>query len=282
MSLPIERTFLRVAAATWFSIAVASECHGHGSFHERVEAIAAELQKRPDDPQLLLQLAAENLEHGDWEMTLLHLMRIDTVAPGKLATDLLRGRALAAGGKFEAAKTKLDAFLAVHPGNAAALATRARVVSELGDPQQAAADGAAALAATSRPEPDAYGELADFLTAAGRSAEAVRALDDGIAKLGPLPFFIQRALELELALGRADAAVARIDAQVAAAPPAMRPAQMAARASVLARAGRADEAHAAWRALREYLAALPPLDRASHAMLRLAEQATAALGTSTR
>jgi predicted Zn-dependent protease len=244
---------------------------GHGSFHERVEAFRAALLEKPDDPVLLYRLANEYLEHGDWEAALTHLARIDAVAPGKVATDLPRGRALAAGGKFAEAKEKLDAYLAAQPGHAGALLARARVQSELGDAGQSAADCAAAVAATPHPEPDAYFELANFLVAAQRGADAVKALDAGLAKLGPIPSLIERALELELALGRADGAIARSTAR------ATTPATRAAHAALLARAGRPVESRAAWEALRAELAALPPLDRASHAMLRLAEQAHQAL-----
>lgn len=247
--------------------------HGHGSFHERVEALTTALRELPDDPTLLFQMAALNFEHGDWEMTLVQLARIDEVAPGKMATDLLRGQALAAGGKLEAARARLTAFINKQPTHAVALATRAKVVSELGDPQQAAADRAAALAATRNPEPEDYFATANFFVAAGRTADGVRVLDEGIAKLGQIPALCERAIELELTFGHPAAAVARADARLAAAPETLRPALMAARASVLARAGHAAEARAAWQALREYLATLPPLDRASHAMLRLAEQA---------
>ena len=44
--------------------------HGHGSFHERLEALSAALREKPDDPVLLYRLAAEYLEHGDWETAL--------------------------------------------------------------------------------------------------------------------------------------------------------------------------------------------------------------------
>ena len=255
--------------------------HGHGTFHERVEALTAALREKPDDPGLLFRLATASLEHGEWESALRQLADLDRVAPRVVATDLQRGRALAAGGKFAEARAALDAYLALQPGHALALGARAEVLSELGQPLLAATDLAASIAATARPEPDVFLELAGFLVAAGQSAEAVRALDDGMGKLGAVPALIDRAIELELALGRAAAALARLDVQLAAAPAAQRPALMASRARLLATARRAAEARAAWEALREFLAALPPLDRASHAMLRLAAEAEQALAAST-
>ena len=53
---------------------------------------------------------------------------------------------------------------------------------------------------------------------------------------------------------------------------------MAKRAALLAQAGRRAEARAAWQALIDHLAALPNLERGSHAMSILAEQAREALG----
>lgn len=245
----------------------------HGTFHEQAEAIAEALRERPDDPSLLHRLAVVNLEHGHWDVALTHLARIDTVAPGKIVTDFLRGRALAAGGNFAEAKARLDAYIAVQPENPVAFITRARVASELGDAPQAAADAVAALAATPQPEPDLYFEVAGFLLSAGRGGDAIRTLEQGITKLGPIPALIDRAIELELALDRTADAIARSSAR------ATTPVTRATHAALLARAGRSAEARAAWQALRTELTALPPLDRSSHAMLRLLEQANHALAS---
>jgi tetratricopeptide (TPR) repeat protein len=273
---PLYPTFFAVLTG-WLVLFPAGSIHAHGGFHERATALTAALKERPDDPDLLFQFALANLDHGDWEVTLLQLNRVEQLAPGKYPTDLVRGRALAGGGKFEAARKALDAFLATHPRHGLALAARARVASELGDPQQAVADATAAIDTTTRPEPDAYFELANFLVAAGRSAEAIQALDQGMTKLGPLPALFNRALELEISLDRKAAVVARLDTQLVVTPPELQPARMAQRAAILARIGRLEDAHKAWLALRDRLTALPPLERNSHAMLRFAEQANEAL-----
>ena len=82
-------------------------------------------------------------------------------------------------------------------------------------------------------------------------------------------------MDFELAAQRYDDVLKRIDAMQASAP---RPEPwMAKRASILAQAGRADDAKAAWTALRDHLLALPNLERGSHAMSRLLEEAQAAL-----
>lgn len=248
---------------------------GHGALHERIAELEAQLISKPDDAALHFTLADVYQHHGNWAATLHELTIVDRLAPAQFETNLLRGQALAAGGQMVAAKTALDAFLAAHPRHSLGLMARARVVGALGDRQQAAVDFARAVQVAEVPEPDWIAELARFLELAGRREEALRALDEGLGKLGPIPSLQLEAIELEITASRADAAVARIDAMMKSAP---RPEPwMAAKASALARCGRIADSRAAWQGLIAHLAQLPPLERGSHAMSRLAEQAHQAL-----
>ena len=100
-------------------------------------------------------------------------------------------------------------------------------------------------------------------------------LSTGIEKIGPIPQLVLKAMDYELAAQRYDDVLKRIDAMQTCAP---RPEPwMAKRASILAQAGRADDAQAAWSTLRDHLLALPNLERGSHAMSRLLEEAQTAL-----
>ncbi len=86
-----------------------------------------------------------------------------------------------------------------------------------------------------------------------------------------------KALELEVVLGRYDAALTRVEVLQQTAP---RPEPwMAKRASVLAQAGRIRESQAAWQALITHILALPNLERGAHAMQLIAEQAQQALSS---
>ena len=86
-----------------------------------------------------------------------------------------------------------------------------------------------------------------------------------------------KALELELMLGRYDDALARVEVLQKSAP---RPEPwIARRASVLAQAGRFNESKAAWQALITHIQALPNLERGSHSMQLLTEQAQQALAS---
>ncbi len=250
---------------------------GHGGFHQRLAQLAVALEKSPNDPALHFELADVNGQHGDWQMALLNLDRVEELAPGKFPTSLLRGQAWLTGGQPGKAKTALDALLAGQPEHARGRLLRARAAQRLGDAAGSLADYREALRRTPAPDPDLLQETAGALAAGGFPEEAVRVLAAGMEKLGPIPSLVLRAMEVEIATGNFDAALARGEALRKSAP---RPEPwMARRASVLAQAGRIEESRAAWQALVTHLEALPNLERGSHAMSKLAEDARHALAS---
>jgi len=250
---------------------------GHGGFHERLAQLAVALEKSPNDPALHFELADVNGQHGDWQMALLNLDRVEELAPGKFPTSLLRGQAWLTGGQPGKAKTALDTLLAGQPEHARGRLLRARAAQRLGDAAGSLADYREALRRTPAPDPDLLQETAGALAAGGFPEEAVRVLAAGMEKLGPIPSLVLRAMEVEIATGNFDAALARVEALRKSAP---RPEPwMARRASVLAQAGRIEESRAAWQALVTHLEALPNLERGSHAMSKLAEDARHALAS---
>ncbi|MCE9609116.1 MAG: hypothetical protein K8R23_02695 [Chthoniobacter sp.] len=275
--LPIHRPTraLLILTAGCVLALLAGSAFGHGAYHERLAQLAAELEKTPNDPALHFQLADLNGQHGDWQMSLLNLDRVEELAPGKFPTALLRGQAWLTGGQPAKAKAVLDPLLAAHPECTRAWLFRARAAQRLGDAPGSLADYREALQRTPAPEPDLVQETADALAAHGREKEAAQVLASGIEKLGAVPSLVLRAMDLEIATKDFDAALSRVDAMQKSAP---RPEPwMARRASVLAQAGRIDNSRAAWQALVEHLAALPNLERGSHAMSKLAEDARQAL-----
>ena len=248
---------------------------GHGAIDERIAELTEDLVKSPGDASLHFQLAEANCQHEDWPAALLALARAEELAPGKFPSDLIRGRVALGTGEPADAKKSFDHFLAGHPGNPQVLVLRARALAQLGKDEACLADYRAALAASKNPEPDLFQEAAEALVFRGRDEEAMRVLGDGIAKLGPVPSLVLKALGLELAAGQFDSALLRVDVMRISAP---RPEPwMAKRAAILEQAGRSDDARAAWQALAAHLAALPNLQRGSHSMSTLAEQAQQAL-----
>ena len=250
------------------------ELHAHGTFHELMEELDSEMKLRPNDPALLVRRAGIQLEHEEWMLALTDLERANRLGADDGDLQYLRGRALAAGGMLKQAREELDAYIKNHREPGLARVERARVLSKLGETEAALQDYRAALQAAALPEPDLVIETADALWAQKLNDEALNVLSTGIEKIGPIPQLVLKAMDYELAAQRYDDVLKRIDAMQACAP---RPEPwMAKRASILAQAGRADDAQAAWRTLRDHLLALPNLERGSHAMSRLLEEAQTA------
>ena len=98
-----------------------------------------------------------------------------------------------------------------NPDDGECFVGRARVLVRLGQRQAAIADYWRGLERLREPQPEYVVELAQALTAEGQVAEALRALDEGIKKLGPIVPLQGYALELELGRKNNDAALARLE-----------------------------------------------------------------------
>lgn len=264
-----------VRTAVVLILCLQAVAYGHGTFHEMIDELAPVIAATPDDPALYARRALLYLEHGEWQATLADVELAVRKGAKREDLDLLAGNALAAGGKAKAAKELLDSFIKAHPDYAPALLSRARVFRTLNRQDDALADYRSAFAAMKEPEPDFYIELAETLVSAERPDAAINLLSDGIKRLGNVPQLVLKALELEAGGGKFDDALKRVDAMQQQAP---RPEPwMAKRAALLAQAGRTEDARSAWGALRDHILALPNLERGSHAMNVILEEAQRAL-----
>lgn len=266
------RILLFITYSAWGTLS-----HGHGAYHEELERADEEIAAHPEDGQLWYRRGFLNVLHGAWESALVDLEKADRLAPGKFATNWLRGQALTTAGQYAAAKAVLSDFITQYPDHGGALASRARALVQLKEHTAALADYRAALNKTPNAEPDLVQEVVDALISQQRNEEAADLLEEHLKRLGNSPGLVMKALELEVVLGRYDAALSRVDVLQQTAP---RPEPwMAKRASVLAQAGRIRESQAAWQALITHIQALPNLERGAHAMQLIAEQAQQAVAS---
>jgi tetratricopeptide (TPR) repeat protein len=247
----------------------------HGGYHERIAQLTAAIKKKPADPILHFELGNLHGLHGDLDLALLHLDRVDALAPGKFLTDLLRGEAWMVAGQFARAKEALDRQLIARPESARAWLFRARTEEKLGHSKASVADYREAIKRAVSPDPDLVQEVAGALARNGHREEAAQVLAAGIEKLGKIPSLVLRALDLEIAMKDFAAALRRVDEARQNAP---RPEPwMARRAAILAQAGRTEESRAAWNELAQHLDSLPVRERNSSAMSKLAKEAHQAL-----
>ncbi len=219
MSGRSDRGGLRAAAlaALVFGLAVAPPpAAAHGPLHEQIESLTRRIATDPGDATLYLKRGRLHGHHGDWEKALADYDRAERLDPAVEGLTLARGRTLLDAGRHEEAKAELDRFLVSHPQHAAARVVRARACRALGQNRAAAEDYARAIAAeeeASAAPPELYLERARALAAEGAATreEALRVLDEGLARRGPVPALELYAIDLELAGGRYDSALARVD-----------------------------------------------------------------------
>src|SRR4051794_26642021 len=81
---------VHLAAASLFLAGQVGSTFGHGDYHERMDYLTKAIEKSPSDPVLRFELATLHGQHGDLELALKDLDKVDALAPGKYPTDLLR------------------------------------------------------------------------------------------------------------------------------------------------------------------------------------------------
>ncbi len=240
-----------------------------------MEELAIELKDRPEDSTLYVRRTRMYLEHEDWKAALIDIEHAERLGSDTSELDLLRAQALTQGGMHTQAEALLADYLQTHAEHGVALTAHARVLAKMERAEESLKAYRAALRRTADPEPDLYQEVAQALATQKLHAEAVEVLQLGIARRGNVPALVLKAMEMEIATGRFDEALKRIDAMQQQAP---RPEPwMARRAALLTQAGRKGEAREAWAALRDRILALPNLERGSHSMSLILEEAQKAL-----
>jgi tetratricopeptide (TPR) repeat protein len=177
------------------------------------------------------------------------------------------------------AKVALDRFLAVHTNHAEGLTARARTLLKLDQRQAAARDYSAAILHSTEPRPELYLERAQALTTEGGAQldEALKGLDEGIKKLGPLVTLQLYAIDVEIKQKRFDAALSRLE-QVAAQSP-RKETWLARRGEILHQAGRTAEAQEAFKSALAAIDKLPPARRHVPAMTELEKRLREALAS---
>lgn len=266
----------RLILAFW--VAVAGPLYGHGDLHDSILAVTEKLMKSPQDGALYLQRASLEAAHGDHPAALADYDRAEALQADPAAVIPGRGKSLFATQRFADACTALDRLLSQEPKHVEALVTRARASAQLQNSTAAVSDFTNAIAASSRPEPEYYLERAELLAAATppRTEEAIRGLDEGLARLGTGIVTLQlAALDLEVKTGRFDAALARISAAAAAAP--RKELWLIRRGDTLALANRRTEAREAYEAALHALAGLPARVRGARATTDLESRARLSL-----
>lgn len=266
--------FSRVLAFLALAVSLPAS-FAHEGLEEAIEIVTAQIEAAPGKAWLYFQRGELHRAHRDWLPAAADYDRAETLDPQLAIVDLGRGEMLRAQRQHTAAREALERFVARAPADPHGYAARARVWSDLGQPQSAAEDYARAIERSARPLPELYLAWSGALTAAGRNSEALGAVNAGITKLGPAVTLVLAAIDLEVALGRTGDALARLDAFMAT--QARKERWLLKRGQILENAGRRPEAAHAYNAARAALRALPHERRMTKQMLKHAGELEAAV-----
>jgi tetratricopeptide (TPR) repeat protein len=267
----------RLRSVLAFVLLLPASVAAHGDLHEQIAAITRRIDEAPSRAELYVRRGQLHRVHGEWEAALADYDRAARLDPDLIVIDFVRAVALLDAGRPADACASLDRFLARQPDHAEAYATRARARLGLRQHLAASQDFSRAIALLPQSRPEHYIERARALAAAGDAHldEALRGLDDGIDRLGPLATLQLYADDLELARARPAAALGRLDRMVERF--GSNPTWLVRRAEILERAGRSGEARAAYAASLAALHGLAPSRRASRAVDELTTKVRLAL-----
>jgi predicted Zn-dependent protease len=261
-------------------ILLATLASAHDGLHEQIAEVTARIKRAPLDATLYLKRGELYRLHQDWRRAEADYNRAASLQPALTVVDLARGKMLFEAGRPQAAVVTLDRFLLKQPQEVEALVTRARVLVKLGRRTEAGKDFTTAISLTSTPQPELYIErarsLADY--PGGNKSNAIgalRGIDEGLTKLGPLVTLQLYAVELELRLKNYDKALNRLETIAAQSP--RKETWLFKRGEILLLAGRKVEAHEAFVRALAALKSLPMHSRRTRAVIDLEARLSTAL-----
>ncbi len=269
----LHRTILFLAAALGF----AGNCVAHGDVHDRIVALTAQIVQAPSNAPLLFQRAELYRVDGDFTNALADLALAAKIDPNLFRVDFCRGRVLFEAGRAQEALAPLNKYLASRPQDPEAFTTRARALRKIGNFKPATEDYTTAIQQTRTASPELFIERADSFRGMGQFEEAIRGLDEGIRKMGPLVTLELPAIDYEVALKHYDAALARIDIVMARLQ--RKESWLVRRAEVLKHAGREEEARKNYTEALAAIDRLPQSHRSTRATLDLESRIRTALST---
>lgn len=259
-----------------FAVALPPSAQAHGELLIRIAGVTRQIEEATNNTaSLYLQRGELHREHRDWPAAEADYARAAGLDPKLAAVEFCRAKMLADADQLEAAHAKFDQYLARCPSDGEAFIARARLWIRLGQRQAAVADYRRGLALVRVPQPDYFLELAQAMIAEARPDEALRGLDEGIKRLGPIVTLQSLALDLELERKNHDAALARLDTIVGSA--ARKEHWLTRRGEILLAAGRPVEARKAFEAALAAISILPRRLQQGPPLMKLQSRINAAL-----
>jgi len=250
-----------------FMLACPRTAQGHADLLAFISRLTEQISTNQNNVEALIQRADLYRLHANWTEA-----QNDYAAAGKLApgsTSLLLGQAQlhVDMGEDSAARAAYGAVLSRDPTNAAALFGRAPVLARLGERKAAIADYSRGLALAAFPQPGDFLERASLQATEFGTEEAIKGLDEGLARLGWMVTLQKAAIELELKRHRTDEALVRLETIIGRSN--RKETWLAWKGEILLAAGKTDQAQDVLSAALQAIDGLPPRMRTSPGMTEL-------------
>jgi tetratricopeptide (TPR) repeat protein len=271
----LSRNLPAALAVLWLAFPVAAAAHG--PTHQAIQAISARIEGGEATASDFLARGELHRAEGEWEAAERDYRRAAQLDPSLLEVVVARAALHLDRGRPDQAKGVVDPLLSSHPDHAEALRIRAQAATALGRPLDAVRDLDHLTATVLRLTPDLYIERARLLAGCGERylPRAVRGLDEGIARFGPIVSLQLYAVDLEMRSRQFESALKRLETL---APQFERnETLLELRGNVLAAAGREAEARQAYAAALAAIESSPPELRAGRFARELEARLRAAL-----
>lgn len=240
LSRRVARVFL--ASALSLGCLMPSSGFGHGEAHIRIAALTREIDGGLQNPaRLHLQRAELFREDGNWKEATSDYDRALVLGADAEKVNLGRAKVLVASGEVDQARTLLNDLIRSNPQNFEAYLERAQLYKRIGDKKGAIADFQFTVPRHPAPEYQMFLDLAE-LVGEEQPIEALRVLDLGIKRVGPVIPLQRSAVEIEIAQGKFPEALKRLDGIMDHA--SRKEEWWTRRAEVLMQVGRTDDARA--------------------------------------
>lgn len=194
--------------------------NAHGDLDERIEEVSELLRSRPTNPQLLFDRGILYEQHGDHDGALADFEKVAALSPHFPGLGFARARSSFGAGRFVQALSALDQIQPPESNRGDVYLWRGRILVKLGQPLRAGTNYTTAFARLERASPDVFIEYSRAIATAGTNhyEMAIAGLDEGIKRVGPVITLNLEALEMELLIGRNDAALARVERMMKTTP----------------------------------------------------------------
>jgi len=191
----------------------ASAGMAHAGLHESITGVSAQIERAPMDAGLYLQRGELYRQHQDWDAALADYETALRLAPGLSEAEFGRARMFFEAGWKRSAETLLSEFVRKHPEHARAHQKLAQLYARQNDHRREAEEYALAAQYSATVTPELYLAQARALAASGNEhlKAAIQVLDAGMERLGGcIPTLQNEAADMEIRLGRYDAALERL------------------------------------------------------------------------